>query len=138
MSEDAGSGGDSLQDRGPDSGRSHRQPFPSTSRNGAVPEHQQRRLAGGPGRQGPPEAANEAGDGEEEESEEESGQGSERAEPDEDHTDRRMLRQQYRQLINRVQRKPGDRPGSGVREGDLCSYGAGTVRSWAVAGAPGR
>ncbi|XP_067417449.1 non-structural maintenance of chromosomes element 4 homolog A [Emydura macquarii macquarii] len=109
MSEAAGSG-DSLPGRSSDSGRSRRQPVPSTSRNGAVLEQQQqqrRRLSGGPSPQPPPGAANEGDDGEEEEAEEEHGQGRERAagaaEPDGDHRDRRMLRHQYRQLINRVQ-----------------------------------
>ncbi|XP_075791454.1 non-structural maintenance of chromosomes element 4 homolog A isoform X2 [Pelodiscus sinensis] len=109
MSEAAG-GGDSPHDGGLDSGR--RQPFPSTSRNGAVPEHQQRRLAGGRGRQRAAGAANEGVDGEEEESDEEPSQDSERSaggsEPDGENTDRRMLRHQYRQLINRVQQNRED------------------------------
>ncbi|XP_074856620.1 non-structural maintenance of chromosomes element 4 homolog A isoform X2 [Carettochelys insculpta] len=109
MSEAAGRG-DSLPGGGLDSSR--RQPVPSTSRNGAVPEPQQRRLTGGPGRLCPAGVVTEGGDGEEEESEEELGQGGERSaggsKPHGEHADRRLLRHQYWQLINRVQQNRED------------------------------
>uniref|UniRef100_A0A8C8SI76 Non-structural maintenance of chromosomes element 4 n=1 Tax=Pelusios castaneus TaxID=367368 RepID=A0A8C8SI76_9SAUR len=90
MSQAAG-GGDSQQGRGPDSARTRRQSFPS---NGAV----QRR----------PEGGRSAADGEDEEAEEEQAGESSAGATDGDRTDRRMLRHQYRQLIDRVQQNRED------------------------------
>lgn len=111
MAESDGSG-DFFSPRGSGSARS-RLSLPSASRNGSVSQRRQRRLSGSLGR--PP--ASEKGDEEDEEEEEDEDDGeepeSERPRPpgssegggDERH--RRLIRNQYRELICSVQRETG-------------------------------
>uniref|UniRef100_A0A8B9PBT7 Non-structural maintenance of chromosomes element 4 n=1 Tax=Apteryx owenii TaxID=8824 RepID=A0A8B9PBT7_APTOW len=106
MSEAGGSGDfSSPRSSGSDCSRFS---LPSTSRNGAVSEHKQHRLSGGLGRPRPPASEEEEEEEEPEmvwgrprrpESAEATGGGDERS--------RRMIRNQYRELIYSVQRKPG-------------------------------
>lgn len=80
--------------------------LPSTSRNGAVPQHKQRRLSSRP-----PAAEEE---GEEPEAAGEKPRRLESAEGSGDERSRRIIRNQYRELICSVQRKAGVRLPSGA------------------------
>uniref|UniRef100_A0A8C9LGR1 Non-structural maintenance of chromosomes element 4 n=1 Tax=Pavo cristatus TaxID=9049 RepID=A0A8C9LGR1_PAVCR len=112
MAESDGSG-DSFSPRSSGSARS-RLSLPSASRNGSVSQRRQRRLSGSLGR--PP--ASEKGDEEDEEEEEDEDDGeepeSERPRPPGssesggDERSRRMIRNQYRELICNVQQNRED------------------------------
>lgn len=109
------SGSDDFSSSSSQSSGAGRLSLPSTSRNGAVPQHKQQRPSSRP-------AAPEE-DGEEPEAAGESPRRLESAEVAGDERNRRMIRNQYRELIYSVQRKPGVRLPPGAARSGLWAAG---------------